>query len=160
MAMISHFSQRWQSTVIWAAGGRGRIGQLTVMCSPEGCWVGPRIAQLMEDCCSLPSTVTTMSSSLPWTMTPKIFLKKSVIIQEIFTFKGFLSLSPLYHGWMCPKCRPKPALFSFGVSACLIGKVKSCFIQKSIWHCAIHICDQESTDKCTIWGRTACATVQ
>ena len=86
--------------------------------------------------------------------------EKITIIHQIFTFMGFPLLSPLYHGWKCPKHEPKPALFSFGVSACLIGKVKSCFIQKSIWHCAIHICDQESTDKCTIWGRTACATVQ
>ena len=82
---------------------------------------------------------------------------KSVINQEIFTFKGFPTLSPLYHGWKCPKCRPNPALFSFGVSACLIGKVKSFFMQKTIWHCGIHISEQVCKDKCTIWARPGCA---
>jgi len=39
--------------------------------------------------------------------------EKSVINHEIFTFKGFPNLSPLHHGWMCPKWQPNGCLLPF-----------------------------------------------
>ena len=51
--------------------------------------------------------------------------RKTFTIQKIFTFKRFPNLSPLYHGWKCPKCEPIQSLFSFGISACQIRKMPS-----------------------------------